>query len=150
MIKGYTIFFHLQRETDEQGYLLATKEDFDRAQKLFESQAEGIVSKLNDKERVILSYIAQNPGCTIPEIAIGTHLSDSTVRSALKGRKDRPSNGFLLEKVKGLRVSDETHTKEAEDGQKFSDRAEHFTFEEGYNVWESLNGGFVTLKSNNI
>ena len=116
MIKGYTIFFHMQRETDEDGYLLATEEDFNKAKALFESQTEGIVSKLNDKEREILRYIKSHPRCTIQSIAEGTGYSYATVRNIIKGRpKSKSAGEGLLEKVKGLSISEEIHTTEEDE-----------------------------------
>jgi hypothetical protein len=145
MIKGYTILFHAQRETDEDGYLLATKDDFFKARKLFESQTEGIVSKLNDKERTVLAYIAKNPRCSIGSIANGTKFPYSTVRSLLKGRKDRPHDG-LLEKVKGLEISDETHTNQEEEGYCISKKAEYFILNSKYDYWSNFNSGFIKLR----
>jgi hypothetical protein len=145
MIKGYTIFFHAQRETDEDGYLLAERQDFERAKLLFESQTEGIVSKLNDKERKIIDFIGQHPRCTITDIANGTKYPYATVRSLLKGRKDRAHEG-LLEKVKGLEISDETHTTAEEEGYCVSKKSEYFVLGEKYNYWKGLNSGFITWK----
>jgi len=148
MIKGYTIFFHMQRETDEEGYLLATEEDFNKAKALFESQTEGIVSKLNDKEREILRYIKSHPRCIIQDIAEGTGCSYATVRNIIKGRPNSKSAGEgLLEKVKGLSISEETHTTEEDERYKISKKAERFILSDKFDGWSLYTNKFITLKS---
>ena len=147
MIKGYTIFFHMQRETDEEGYLLATEEDFNKAKALFESQTEGIVSKLNDKERAILRHIKSHPRCIIQDIAEGTGYSYATVRNIIKGRPNSKSAGEgLLEKVKGLSISEETHTTEEDERYKISKKAERFILSEKFDGWSLYTSKFITLK----
>lgn len=146
MIKGYAIVFHAQRETDPDGYLLANIEDFERAKRLFESQTDGIISKLNDKERLIIEFIATHPHVNINTIAKATKLSYGTVRNLIKGRSDRSSQG-LLDKYKGLEISDETHTTEEESGYKVAKKSEFFHIVSGqYDYWTSFNSGFVTLR----
>lgn len=100
MVKGYTIFFHKQRK-NEDGFLIATKDDFDKAMKLFTSQLSNITTKLNDKETKILNFIAEHSSSTVNQIADGTCISYNTVRHILKGRPDRNKSG-LLDKVNGL------------------------------------------------
>lgn len=147
MIKGYAIFFHMQRETDEDGYLLATEDDFDKAKALFESQTEGIVSKLNDKEREILRYIKDHRGCIIQDIAEKTGNSYATVRNILKGRpKSKSAGEGLLEKVKGLSISDETHTTEEDEKYKISKKAERFVLSDKFDGWSLYTNKFITLQ----
>jgi hypothetical protein len=146
MVKGFTVFFHAQRETDADGYLIAITDDFIRAKELFESQTEGIVSKLNEKERKVIDYIGQHPRSTIAMIANGTKFSYATVRALLKGRKDRPNDG-LLSKVKGLEISDETHTVHSEaDSSSLSKKSEYFILNGKYDYWKGFNSGFIRLK----
>lgn len=150
MIKGYTIFFHMQRETDEEGYLLATEEDFNKATALFESQTEGIVSKLNDKERAILRHIKSHPRCIIQDIAEGTGNSYATVRNIIKGRPNSKNAGEgLLEKVKGLSISEETHTTEEDEKYKISKKAERFILSDKFDGWSLYTNKFITLKPEN-
>ncbi len=147
MIKGYTIFFHMQRETDDEGYLIATEDDFNKAKALFESQTEGIVSKLNDKEREILRYIKGHPGCIIQSIAENTGYSYATVRNIIKGRpKSKSAGEGLLEKVKGLSISDETHTTEEDEKYKISKKAERFVLSDKFDGWSLYTDKFITLK----
>jgi hypothetical protein len=74
MIKGYTIFFHKQRQ-QEDGFLIATKDDFDKAKKLFTRQIDNITTKLNDKETKILKFISKHPNSSVNQIADGTCIS---------------------------------------------------------------------------
>jgi len=116
MIKGYSIFKNQQRERDEEGYILADLEDFDRAKKLFESQRESLVSKLSERERTIIQYIAQNPGgVNINDISTGVKQPYKTVYNTLVGRKDRATGG-LLEKFKGLTMAEENTSVSDGDG----------------------------------
>jgi transposase len=149
MIKGYTIFFHMQRETDEEGYLLATDEDFNKAKKLFESQTEGILTKLNEKERRILTVIKDYPnGCIIQLIAEKTGYSYATVRNILKGRpKSKSAGEGLLAKVKELSISDETHTTNEEENYKISKRAEKFVLSSKHKRWDLYQNNFITIET---
>lgn len=150
MIKGYTIFFHMQRETDDEGYLLATEEDFNKATALFESQTEGIVSKLNDKERAILRHIKGHPRCTVQDIAEGTGYSYATVRNIIKGRpKSKSAGEGLLEKVKGLSISEEMHTTEEDERYRISKKAERFILSDKFDGWSLYTNKFITLKTQN-
>lgn len=145
MIKGYTIFYHMQRETDVEGYLIATIDDFYKAKKLFESQTEGIISKLNDKERKILQVVKSHPGCTIQLISEKTGYSYATVRNILKGRpKSKSASEGLLEKVKELSISNETHTTNG-DGYQVSKKAERFMLTVTFNGWNLYTRGFIYL-----
>jgi transposase len=101
MIKGYTIFYQSQRKIDEEGFLLAEKEDFNRAKVLFESQIQNVVSKLNDREIKVIDSIYKYPYCEINGIAEDTGMPYQTVRNIIKGRPDRNNIG-LLSKVGGL------------------------------------------------
>ena len=148
MIKGYTIFFHEQRKTDDDGYLLATKDDYDKAKELFESQTEGIVSKLNDKERAILRFIKDHPRCIIQAIAERTGYSYATVRNILKGRpKSKSAGEGLLEKVKGLSISEETHTTNENENHCISKKAERFELSDKFDGWSLYTTKFISLKS---
>jgi hypothetical protein len=144
MIKGYTIFYHMQREPDAEGYLLADESDFGCAKKLFDSQLESSVTKLTDRESKILQYIGDNFHCTISQIALGIGIPESSVRTAIHGRKDRKDGG-LLNKVEGLTVSKETNSYTKEEG-GFVSKTENF-----YNYLDLgdfdylLKTGFATL-----
>jgi predicted transcriptional regulator len=139
----------MQRETDEEGYLLATDEDFNKAKKLFESQTEGILTKLNEKERRILTVIKDYPnGCIIQLIAEKTGYSYATVRNILKGRpKSKSAGEGLLAKVKELSISDETHTTNEEENYKISKRAEKFVLSSKHKRWDLYQNNFITIET---
>lgn len=144
MIMGYAIFYHMQRETDEEGYLLADESDFWRAKKLFDSQLESSVTKLTDRERLVLRYIADHRiYSTISQIALGTGIPQSSVRSILRGRKDSASEG-LLGKIKGLTVSRETHSS-GDEGSHISKTQDYFEYFGSDDLKELHETGFATL-----
>ena len=141
MIKGYTVFFYKQRQLED-GFLIATKDDFDKAKKLFTSQLNNIVSKLNDKEIKILQFIYDKIVCDINDIVLGTKLSHTTVRYAIKGRPDRHNTG-LLSKVEGLTVEKYTEVIE-----KCSKSSEKFCMH-GDSKWD-LWPDFIVWKGDSI
>lgn len=149
MVKAYAILNHMKRDTDEEGYLLATKDDFYAAKSLFESQTESVTTKLNDKERRIIQAIGQagKTGIDTNGIASATGISYQNIRIALRGRTGKP--GGLLEKVKKLRVSEETESEGERDECSISTitkKKEVYTLE-NFNGWDIFDSGFVFLKS---
>lgn len=156
MIKGYTIFKFMQRDKNEDGKLIATLEDFYRAKKLFESQKDSIVSKLNESEIKVVNYIIDHPRCTINNISDGTGLEYTKVRNILKGRKDRKSEG-LLEKVKGLTFEDTSEVVEPDPLEDYDEeekkmiptkayrKAERFKIKSSDSL-KLYTGDFITLK----
>lgn len=54
----------------------------------------------------------------------------------------------LLEKVKGLSISDETHTTE-EEKYKISKKAERFVLSDKFDGWSLYTNKFITLKPEN-
>jgi DNA primase catalytic core len=150
MLKGYTIFNHMQRDKDEDGYLLATKDDFYAAKSLFESQTESVLTKLNEKERRIIQAIGQSgkEGAEINQIAKSIGLSYHVVRNALKGRNRK--QGGLLEKVKNLKLVEgsKSFTVEEEQGMKTTNtKKREIYILEDFNGWDIFDTGFVYLKS---
>lgn len=149
MVRAYAVLNFMQRETNEEGYLLATTDDFYAAKSLFESQTDGILSKLNDKERKIVAAIGQTKsmGATINMIAAFTGYSYDTVRNAIKGRANKP--GGLLEKYKPLRFMEETESESTKDdnGTTTTTKKQDRFILDGANVWDIFDNGFVFLKS---
>lgn len=149
MMKGYAVLKHMQRNKDENGKLLAEHEDFYRAKKLFESQQEGILSKLNDKERKLLQVIGQSGdnGATINEMVTATGMKYNHIKYTVEGRKDR-DNGGLLEKVKGLTVEDVSITLPNEEGDpKTSKKHKLYKLKIDFNPFELYGDSWVYLKS---
>lgn len=146
MIKGYSIFKYQQREQDPDGYILADLEDFERAKTLFESQRESLVSKLTDRERKIIMFIASHPRCNINDIVKATNNSYDVVTRALKGRKDR-ENGGLLNKMEGLTMTEQTTTAEETEGVRVGRREKVFYIDKKVNVFSLFDGEFITLRT---
>jgi hypothetical protein len=144
MVKGYTIIYHKQRETDENGCLLATEWDFELAKSLFDSQLENAVTKLTEKERRIRQFIADHSPCTISEIANGTGFSYRVVREAIKGNPNRVSGG-LLEKVVGLTETRETHTEKINDEESISKTSDYYSIKNNFKSWDFFENKFVEL-----
>lgn len=70
-----------------------------------------------------------------------------TLRNILKGRpKSKSAGEGLLEKVKGLSISDETHTTEEEEKYKISKKAERFILSDKFDGWSLYTNKFITLK----
>lgn len=139
MIKGYTIFKFMQRETDKDGNLLATEEDFNRACNLFSTQLETAITKYSEEEIKVLKYLAKEkePKST-SDIADNTQIPYNRVCKMLVGRKDRVNSG-LLEKVRGLTVDHETRS--TLDGTK---SGKYYCLKE-FDFWASYDNKFATL-----
>lgn len=142
MIRGYTILKFMQREKDEEGALLATFEDFSRAKRLFESQKESALTKLNADERRIVQFIISKPlGADLRMISEGTGIEYEKVRRILNGRSDRPSKG-LLDKVKGLtkdKVIEEYNDTDRKTCTKYY-------MNKNVDIWKLYDQEFITLR----
>lgn len=141
MIKGYTIFKFMQRETDKDGNLLATEEDFTAACKLFSTQLETAITKYSEEEIKILKYLAteKEPRST-NEIAVKTGIPYNRICKILVGRKDRVGGG-LLEKVRGLTVEHETKPTIDGEGTK---SGKYYCLKD-FDFWASWDNKFATL-----
>ena len=150
MVRGFAAFKWKQRTFDDDGYLLAELEDFERAKELFEAQKESTVSKMNEIERQIIQYIAGNSKCTINNISSYTGFSYQDVNRALFGRKERSAGG-LLDKIKGLKIEEETDTNYEKNGDTLISsngrRAFKFSIDKSkFNVWSLFDKEFIFLK----
>ena len=150
MVRGFTAFKWKQRIFDEDGYLLAEIEDFERAKRLFEAQKENTVAKMNETERQIIQYIAGKGKCTINDISSYTGIKYQSVRRALVGRKDREAGG-LLDKIKGLKMEEETDTNYERDGDTLKSsrgkKALKFSIENSkFDYWSLFDKEFIFLK----
>jgi hypothetical protein len=101
-VRAYCVLNYLARQTDEDGALIATKQDFDNALKLFKTVAVQQVTKLNAREREIATAIRENSPCDVPTIMDETGLSRSRVSELLHGDKDSGNRG-MLEKIPELK-----------------------------------------------
>ncbi|SDF47185.1 hypothetical protein SAMN04488589_0623 [Methanolobus vulcani] len=104
MVKGFTILNFAQREKDDRGYLIATKDDFYNAKELFETQMTNIMSSLDDKERAIMNALVcvhDNSGLSISGIAQKADIPYGTVRDRLKGHGEIKG---LLDRISDIKV----------------------------------------------
>jgi hypothetical protein len=150
MIRGFAAFKWKQRTLDDGGYLLAEIEDFERAKRLFEAQKENVVTKMNENERRIIQCIASKGKCTINDISSYTDIKYQNVRRALVGRTDRDVGG-LLDKIKGLKMEEETDTKYERDGDMLRSssgkKALKFSIDKSkFNLWSLFEKEFIFLK----
>lgn len=143
MIKGYAIMNFMQRERDEDGNVIANEEDFHNANRLYSYQLEASVSKFTSKESTVLRYISRHTDCTIKDIVNGTMIPDKTVRNLIHGRQNGVSGG-LLEKVKELTVTSETHTERINDEKSISRTATHYTLT-NFEDWSIFENKFAEL-----
>ncbi len=149
MVRGFAAFKWKQRTFDDGGYLLAEIEDFERAKRLFEAQKENTVAKMNETERQIIQYIAGKGKCTINDISSYTGIKYQSVRRALVGRKDREAGG-LLDKIKGLKMEEETDTNYERDGDTLKSsrgkKALKFSIENSkFDYWSLFDKEFIFL-----
>jgi hypothetical protein len=150
MVRGFAAFKWKQRTFGDGGYLLAEIEDFERAKRLFESQKENTVTKMNENERLIIQYIASKGKCTINDISSYTDINYQTVKRALFGRKDREAGG-LLDKIKGLKIEEETEKKYERNGKTLISssvrKAFKFSIDKSkFNFWSLFDKEFIFLK----
>lgn len=144
MIKGFSVIYHMQRETDENGCLLANEWDFELAQELFNSQLESAVTQLTEKERRIIKYIGDHSPCTAAQVSKGVGYSYKVTRETIHGKPNQISGG-LLDKVKGLIVSRETHTEKMDDENSISKTADYYSIKNPEMCWELFDNKFVDL-----
>lgn len=144
MVKSYAIYQHLQRDTNEKGYLIADIEDFKSAKILFESQQDNILTKLNTDERNIIRAIGQNgTRATVNEIVRLTKISYSKVLRLLNGRKERGTEG-LLDRFTDLTYIE--HSDSVKGGNTtFHTRRNYYELR-NYNPVGMFDGEYVTLE----
>ena len=150
MVRGFAAFKWNQRTFDEEGYLLADIEDFNKAKRLFEAQKENTVTKMSEKERQIIHYIASKDKCTINEISGYTGINYQAVKRALFGRKDREAGG-LLDKIKGLKVEEEMDMDYDREGDTLISshgrKAFKFSIDKSkFDIWSLFDKEFIILK----
>jgi hypothetical protein len=150
MVRGFAAFKWKQRTFDSGGYLLAELEDYERAKRLFEAQKENTVTKMNENERQIIQYIAGKGKCTINDISSYTGIKYQSVKRALVGRKDREAGG-LLDKIKGLKMEEETDTNYVRNGDTLISssgrKASKLSIDNSkFNFWSLFDKEFIFLK----
>jgi hypothetical protein len=143
MIKGYAVINFMQRDRDENGFVIAAKEDFDCAKKLFESQKEASISKYTEREAKIIKCVLTKHRATAQDIALDTGIPYSTVNRIINGNS-KSHNGGLLEKVKGLTILKES-VSEGEIGYKVTKNYVYYCLDKLDNCWDLFEEGIATL-----
>lgn len=139
MITGYAIFNFMQRERDEEGFIIADIKDFDNAKRLFEAQKKGIVTKMNENERNIMMVLSTTPGgADINTISDKTGIPVKNLYRIINGRSDRPDEG-LMGKIKGLRAEKVTEKYDAVTKTKTIYKVKDL------NIFEFYENDFITL-----
>ena len=108
LLIAHTAMNHHQRERDEEGYYLATEDDFKAANALFtDRDAEELVYRLTRKERQFADLlILDSKGISREEAAEILHVSVNRVSQLAYGEKGK---GGLSQKLPGFSAVDETH-----------------------------------------
>ncbi len=104
---------------------------------------------MNENERQIIQYIASKAKCTINDISSHTGINYQSVKRALVGRKDREAGG-LLDKIKGLKMEEETDTKYERNGETLKsssgNRAFKFSIDKSkFDYWSLFDKEFIFL-----
>jgi len=107
LLIGITATNRFQREKDEDGYYLATEDDFHAAKELFiERDAEELVHRLTKRERQFAELLAKNKdGMTRDEVAKALGLSPTRISHLASGEKGK---GGLSQKLPGFAVQEIT------------------------------------------
>lgn len=164
LLAAYAVLRSGQRNTrEEDGYRLvvATHEDFMSAKDLYESRAENLATKLDDRELHFIRWLKEKAGNRVYEFKIndvaktyrggdGKGLSPKTLERMLIGRKDRNSYG-LIDKIRsgGLTVEVRSETEPIDDdgSRKRQTRYNLFAFDPAkFNLLESYSN-VVSLKT---
>lgn len=118
LVIAHTGIRRFQREKDENGFYLATVEDFEDAKRLFtDRDAEELVKKLTRKEKEVVQLLTDHPnGLTYEEIAgmLKPPVGTGRVIHIIKG-KDGKSGLFQKLPIKETRRSDTTKNTDEDD-----------------------------------
>ncbi|MGZ4881366.1 MAG: bifunctional DNA primase/polymerase [Halobacteriota archaeon] len=87
LVRAYCVLNYQARLRDEDGKLIATKEDFDNALELFKTVAVQQVTKLSPRERELADVIKENGPCDANTMMDETGLGRSTISELLHGDK---------------------------------------------------------------
>lgn len=142
MIKSFAVYNFMQRTESSPGFINATEEDFYSALRVFDSQKESIMSKMDDKSRSIMRAIGDAGTATINSISHTTEIPTQTVRRIIEGRPERDIPG-LVDTEKNLYVIDQSETDRTETYSRTS-RAKLYGLRD-YKAFDYYEGSFATL-----
>jgi len=101
---GITALHCFQREVDEDGYYLATEEDFECAKSLFTDNVDvqELINRLTTKERQFAELLVTHPeGLTRQEVSEMLKVSPARVSQIARGEK-KGDDGGLMQKLPGF------------------------------------------------
>lgn len=139
LLVAHTAMKRFQRERDEEGYYLATEEDFQAAKALFtDKDAEELVKRLTRREREFAEALLKAPaGLTRGQVAEALHVSVNRITQLANGEAGK---GGLAQKLPGFEIDEITDTMRLdEDGRSRSVRKTVYSLK-GYNQFEGFDG----------
>lgn len=139
LLVAHTAMKRFQRERDEDGYYLATEEDFQAAKALFtDKDAEELVKRLTRREREFAEALLKTPaGLTRGQVAEALHVSVNRITQLANGEAGK---GGLAQKLPGFEIDEITDTMRLdEDGRSRSVRKTVYSLK-GYNQFEGFDG----------
>ena len=137
MIKGFAALRYAKRETNEQGHLLATYQDFYDAKDLYEGLMGHSDMKFSTSEQEVLTALITEPGRTanIKQLSKKTGKSETRIREILNGRSnDEQKRHGLLAKCPALTVDYETATSRIREDESISRKRNVYTLDSGFKL----------------
>ena len=102
LVKVFAVMNYLGRGTDCYNNIIATKQDFETARKVFKTIEKQQVAKLNKTELRVIDELRNSDMCDTETLRKATGLTQSSLYELLHGDKDRHTEG-LLGKVPEMR-----------------------------------------------
>ena len=102
LIRGFAVLNYMQRETDEEGALIADIKDFYSAKELYESRSRKQGLKITDAENRLLEILSKKKEATRNELALEMGVSVGRISQLMNGRRGKDSG--LLYKISGLSI----------------------------------------------
>ena len=131
MLIAQTAMNRFQREKDEDGFYLATEEDFQAAKSLFtDNDAEELVKRLTKREREFAELLLASPaGLTRGQVAEAMNVSVNRITQLANGESGK---GGLSQKLPGFEIEDITDTTRMNEEESRSIRKTVYVLK-GYN-----------------
>jgi transcriptional regulator with XRE-family HTH domain len=139
MLVAHTSMMRFQREKDDDGFYLATEEDFQSAKALFtDKDAEELVKRLTRREREFAEQLLKAPaGLTRGQMAEALGVSVVRISQLANGEAGK---GGLAQKLPGFEIDEIIDTARLDDdGKSRSIKRTIYTLK-GYNQFEGFDG----------
>jgi hypothetical protein len=106
ILKSMTIWNHLQRSIDSEGFVVATEKDFDAAKRLYVGRADTLIDKLTKAERrMVETLVDWNGECYKDVIAQELGVTSQRISQLIYGESGKTG---LLQKLPGFEVESVT------------------------------------------